>query len=393
MSYGKEIVIKPDKDLYFTDPDKWFEGLIYFLYTNIISKIIPNTDLNRDKNAKLLLSPPTYERWKACFTHATFNPNQDSNYEVPEKIGDTVAGTTFMNFQRNKNPHITQDVISQLKAKYMSKEEQRKKSDALGLKDWVRIVKDWTQSVSEDLFESLYGTIFIVGNEILEDGDGYALANNLMIYMYKDDVFDLNYKDATTKIKEIFEKMHWSDYDQFKMKEIGDAIENKNARDYNSKWSIVLRLTPKAKDYIVNKRKVELTTDILASYVGGNKDFVKNKAYEDALEKLKEYGISTEFANKFVEEEEEKFFDENSKNRMILEGFRNLYFSKNIKSREYQLIQLIGIDDKHVERILLTVTGKLDVPIQNIKEFAIRTYNKYGAVEWYKPQLYQPLIE
>ena len=383
------VVTDPEQDLYINNPKEWFKGLMYMIYTKILPLCFTENSENRERDMKKLVSKKSYPYWEAVFTHKTYNPNQDSNYEVLEKVGDPVMNLLFNDLQLKLNPNITHDVLSEIKARYLSKPEQRKKSDRLGLKKWVRIVQNWNQSISEDLIEGLFGVIFILGNLLLGKGEGYFLTNNLMINLYKDDTFDLTYKNSKSKVKEIFEKMHWGSKDKFHLEELGTPIRN-DSGDPKRKWTLTLRLTPKAKTYITEVMKQKVNTDIIAEYTDAQKKLVQDKTFDLAVEYLKnQYGITLDWAQKRAEEEENKLFDEDTSNRLLVEGYKKIFFGKNIKSADSQYLQLHGIDENRRERILLSIISPLNVDIINIKKFAVKLYNEHGSLTWTRPIEYK----
>lgn len=383
MSSGITVVTLPEKDLHFTDPKKWFEGLLYFLYTNILPQTLSSSTANIGETLEKLVSEKTYPIWTACFTHPTFNPNPDSNYDTLEKIGDAVMKLTFLDFQLNLNPTLDQESLSQIVTRYLAKPEQRKKSDQLGLRNWVRIVKEIDYSTSEDLLESMFGAIFRVGKIVLGKADGYSLCNNLIINLYKDEKIEIR-KDPISKIKEIFEKMHWSEEEQFKPAELGSALSVAGGD-----WEITLRLTPKARNYLINVAHKEIRTDIIANHRGSQKGNVQNEAYTIALETLeREYGVTSEWAVMKSEEEEAKLFTAGSRQRQHSEGYVSIYFGKQIKGKTDQLLQLIGEDAKGRKRVILTVTAPKEANLWEIKKFAVELYAKQGSLTHYKPVLF-----
>ncbi len=372
--------------------DQWFTGLILHLKDVVMPLVIPNTNPNRIEIIKALLSPKTYPYWMAAFTHPSYNPNPLENYDVGEKLGDRVMNLNFVDMIIKEDPSLPQDIIALTTTKYMSKAEQRKKSDDLKLVNYVRIVQGWNPGISEDLLESLFGALFIIGDIVLGKGEGYALCNNLMISLYKDTQFDFSYKDPISKMKEIYEKMHWSSGEKFRIEEL-ETFEQINGENVDSskRLKLTLRLTPKAQDYIRDVLKKEIKSgDIIASGSGSSKKQLTIDVYEQALKNLEDwYGINTEWAIRQAgSEDSELYLDPVVRQRMQIEGFIKIYFGKPFKNVEDKYIQLIGVSPDDHKSILVTVTARDPVLYQDMKKFAIDLYKKHGSVDWSKPVKY-----
>lgn len=379
-------------EIYREQRNKWFTGLMLHIKDKIMPLVVPATTPNRILIIGMLLSPKTYPSWMAAFTHPSYNPNPSENYDVSEKLGDRVMNMSFVYMILKEDPTLPQDIISLTTTKYMSKTEQRSKSDGLLLANYLRIVQGWNPGISEDLLESLFGTLFVIGDMILGNGEGYALCTNFMISLYKGTQFDFSYKDPISKMKEIYEKMHWSSDEKFRIEEI-ETFETKTGENIASdkKISLTLHLTQKAQEYIHNVLKKEVKYGgIIASGEGSSKKQLKTDMYDLALKNLDNwYGISTEWAIKQSEgEDTELYSDQDLKQRMNIEGFTKLYFGKPYKNVDQKYIQLIGVTPIDYKNILVTVTAQDPVLYQDMKKFAIDLYKKHGSVEWYKPVAY-----
>jgi dsRNA-specific ribonuclease len=371
----------------------WFTKMINYVRTNVAPLMLaPNTP-NQDEIIEKLVSPPTYHYWAAMFTHVSMNPNVGENYEILEKIGDRVMNSDFVIMINKLKPDLPQDVLSLTAVKFLSKAKQKEKSDQLGLVNHVYIVQDWTASISEDLLEALFGCAFKVAEQVLGKNEGYLVCANLLINLYRKEKFDFNYKDAITKIKEIFEKMHWSSNEQFKPDEIEEYTVNKDPSiPLNQRAILTLRLTRKAIDNITKDMKLTLINGgILSSKIGSNKKQIKTAAYQEALDNLaKYYGITSDTAIKLSEEEDLRLFaSEAVVNRMTIERMVKLTFTRPVKGIDNQYVQLIGVGDAARKYVLVTVVAPEIIAYLEIKKFLIKVYGQVGATDYTIPIVYK----
>lgn len=386
-----EVVIVPGRNLFFENPEEWEKGLLYYIYSKLLPHAIPQmeNDINYTQIGQSLVSGVAQKIWFKCFTHKSYDFNVDNNMEVLEKIGDAVMGANFINICYDRFPYASEEIISDLKTTYMSKNEQRKKSDSLGLSQWIRSVDNWTIGVSEDVLEAFVGALLQVGNKIMGYGHGYLLCENFMRSIYRDDHFDLDNKNDTSRLKEIFEIMKWSSHQIFDLKELGD-IQSLEQDDQINKWKMVVRMTPKARHYIINVLNKNVNSTIIGSYVGSGKKSVMAAAYSDALKNLNSlYGINTQWALQESNKIEQQKITPDALDRAVTEGITKIYFSKIRKHGDIQYMTLLGdsLDGKIMK--LMTIAAPPNISAQKIEEFAISLYAKKGSIEAEKPILYQ----
>ena len=181
-----------------------------------LSRIIPEDQL------PYYLTDETMMTWMKAFTHETKDYN--FNYEELEIMGDRVLELTFVDYLMQRNPNIKKNGISALKDRYMSKPFQRTLSRQLGFGDWIR-VRDMRVNIHifEDVFESFFGALFVVSNNISNSTFGYLNCYNMLLIIFNDvDInFNLVYGRGITQIKEMFEGLGW-----------GQAIVQTNDTDY-----------------------------------------------------------------------------------------------------------------------------------------------------------------
>ena len=389
-----EIVIDPESDLFYKDPIKWLEGLRNFLFTEIIPKALPNDNKNRDKYGSILISENAMNVWIVTFTDQSVDRNTLKNNQVLEMLGDRQLESLFTNLVYRLYPQITEDLLTELKSTYMSKNSQKNMANKLGLNKWVRNNFDNTIHTSEDLFEALFGGLFVIGEEYIGKGNGYALCNNLITSLYYDLEID---PDAIllrpiTQVKEIIEKLGWGDRQEqkFDAAELG-TIENIEDDTSDYKWSLTLKLTKNAKLFIKNILKREIVNGgILANTVAANKDTLKNNAFSEALKNLKEfYGVDHKWAVNYAQEELEGIIKLIAKTRMEQDKIVKVYFAKIMKTGTTQFLQLVGIDNYNNHIILISVVGNFKEPVVNLKQFAVKFYSDHGKISSTQPIVYK----
>src|SRR5680860_675824 len=156
---------------------EWINQLQQMIYTKIAPLAIPDDDTNRRIQ---LVSQDAMMIWIRAFTHKSYDPNAENNYELLEHLGDKAIGLAFDQYLINKFPAteneaaITESESSELITSYMSKQNQSEMAANLGLDNWVRTLFDKSMHVREDIFESMFGALIQIGDRIMGRGVGYV---------------------------------------------------------------------------------------------------------------------------------------------------------------------------------------------------------------------------
>ena len=332
------------------DPEEWFTGLQYFLYNTIL----PLAEPDAKRRLKLIEQEPM-ETWLIVFTHKSIDPNAGANYEELEKLGDAVAAATFYEYLMKRIDGLTPKSLTLLKNHYLSKPEQAKFAIKIGLQKWLRVAYDLNTHIIEDLLEAFYGGLLTVGNKI-RTSYGYALAMNFTINLFQNVTidFDAIKADATTQIKEIFEKMGW--VAQGAIKDIEDWRPNETG----TSGTMYLIFPKKALDYF-RYNQMSVPSDIIAVDENSTKKVAESKVFEKALERLKELGITQEWANiqrgsnEFMSSELAPYYP-TALGRARREGYNVIYFASVKISSKGCVAQLIGQRPNHKLTVLVTVS-------------------------------------
>lgn len=383
MNTGTELYTDPPSDLFYKDFNKWLEGLRHFIFTKILPLAIPAENQYRNDYAKILISDNAMKIWVVSFTDPSYDRNPDSNYELLELLGDRQLESLFTNFVVARYPNITEKTITEAKSTYMSKLDQAKKARELGLHKWVRTNMDLTIHTSEDLFESMFGALFKIGDLYIGKGTGYSLCNNLLTALFYNLTidFDAIMTRSVTQIKEIFEKLGWSELEKFKVEELGKPTFE-TLPDGTLRWSLELRLLPRALAFLKTEGKLDTKGPVLTLKKGNNKTTLQTEAYFEAVKALKDrFGIDYKWASEYAEKKSDKEIREIAGERIIQDNLNQVFFSKNKKSGDRQFLQLLGTE-KGTNRIviLLSVNSEFNVPLINLKNFSLKYYAANGKI-------------
>ena len=295
-----EIVINPASDLFYKDEKAWLIGLRNFIFIKILPLALSEKNPYRNEYAKILISDDAMSIWVVAFTHPSVDPNPDSNYEQLEILGDAIILKPFYDILVSKYPNISEEQLTLLKSIYVSKEGQRNLSNKLGLRNWIRINVDVSMQISEDLLESVSGALSRLGDMFLGKGNGYALVFNFMISLYGDIEIDPNktFISDKSQVKQIFEKMHWTKFKQFKFTEI-ESLKTLENQTSTEKKKITIKLNDTAVKYIKDVMKSPIIDGgILAEIKGPDKSTIEKQAYDLALKNLKShYNIDYNWAS------------------------------------------------------------------------------------------------
>lgn len=124
-----------------------------------------------------ILSPENMRRyWLPAFTHKSFNPEPDMNYEKLEFWGDSALKLSFREYLATKYPNLNESELSNLSNYYMATEEQASMANKYGLDRNLLTYMPITKNIQEDLFESFYGALYSTG--------GLELVNRLTRFIY-----------------------------------------------------------------------------------------------------------------------------------------------------------------------------------------------------------------
>ena len=283
-----------------------------------------------------LLSKDNMPFWEAAFTHESYDRNNGKNYDQFEKLGDSVLKTSYVNFLLDKYPNISSSELSSLPNHYLSKPILADISKQLGLGKYMKTSVAQTLSSNEDLFESLIGALFWVGNRV-GYGKGFIIADQFVKSIFIQIPIDMRITrgPAKTQIKEIFEALRW-----------GRSIQEWYPGGPGELGTFIIRYTPTGVAFL-RDQGLPLVNDILAKAQGSTKKVASGEANKKALAALEEIGLTKEWAdayNKKLEMNTPELspYLPRVEAKANKQGYVNLYFQGVSTTNEGKTIQLVG---------------------------------------------------
>jgi dsRNA-specific ribonuclease len=369
-------------NLYMDDINLWLKELQGQLHDVIAYMAIPGSTPSAEAHRKKLVNPYAMEIWVKAFTHKSYDPNISENYDVLEFIGDRVLKTVFAKYMNYRFPGSTEDLLTKMETIYMSKMKQGLISSQLGLDKWIRTRFEMDVSVQEDLFESMFGAILQVGDEIIGSESGILIAYNLISAIFDGIDIDLEtvVSDPTTQSKELLEKL--SLIEGGNQKPFGEAIRGENG------YSMIIRFSPHAREVIrsdpemfrmMQRSGFNMERDILAKETRSSKKATESAAYLKSVDKLAEIGFTREYSNKkkrLLNEESWGIDWSDAVEKSQRDGYKSIEFSTNLKGAHgINYVQLIGIRPDGNKEILST-EGASGTVVHDLQIGALRNYNR-----------------
>lgn len=294
-----------------------------------------------------LLSKDNMPFWEAAFTHESYNRNNGKNYDQFEKLGDSVLKTSYVNFLLEKYPNISSSELSSLSAHYLSKPILADISKQLGLGKYMHTSVAQTLSSNEDLFESLIGALFWIGNRV-GYGKGFIIADQFVKSLFIQIPIDMQVTrgPAKTQIKEIFEALKW-----------GQPMEEWHPSEGGKLGTFIIRYTPTGVAFL-RDQGLPLVNNVLAEATGSTKKVASGEANKRALATLEEIGLTKEWAdayNKKLEMNTPELspYLARVETKAEKQGYVNLYFQSVSTTNEGKTIQLVG-ELENGDRVILT---------------------------------------
>ncbi len=370
------------------DNIRWAQDLMNFISTLDMILIFNNKEykkiydfMTRDERAISI--------WAKAFTHLSYDPNKDSNYEMLEYSGDKALKHVFTKYLREKFPTYNQAELTSLENYYMSAEGQAEMSKNSGLIDYMRISEfgkqNYADKIAGDIFEAFFGAVEAIGT-LYNPAIGAVLCYKVLQKFMANVQLDLNikYGPATTQVRQIFSRMFIFSkrYSRYERLGTPDVLKDRGR--------VVISLKKKQVDFLREHGKSVPT--ILAS-VSGNEEYynatvaaanavkadvkrtkdlykayyklVERNAFREALKTLNRNGIDTpwsieisrqlDFNREDIQEEINAALLQRNK-----EGYVDWYFATLSKLDEEgtDLIQLLGVASNGRKYILGQITVK-----------------------------------
>ena len=367
------LIILKRKEEYET----WRNNLRSFLRNVILSKIISS-----DAVLNKLVSDDAMKIWEVAFTNESFNPNVTQNYEELELLGDVALAHNYVKFMMASYPEITRSQLSEFRTKYLAKGFQSKLSGSLGFGQHIRSRFRTNTHILEDVLESFFGALELIGDKEFKFGAGSGLVYNMVVELYKDVPvdWDVTLGNSKTRVKETYEGLQWINPKINKEKVPEQVIENE---DGTTTFSILI---PQNGINFLKNIGVNVTSNVLATVTENTKKIASNNAYVIAVRKLQQLGITDEFLinykkSKDLNNQELIPYINSIKPRLLNEGYIDFYLTEHhVKSKAgmaqktSKYIQLIGVDSNGKKEIL----GMTPDPVADVLEGKKDVLQKYA---------------
>jgi dsRNA-specific ribonuclease len=278
--------------IYDEEDEDWMRDIQEFVF-KFLSKFL------KEENAKKLVTSENMSHWFSVFTHESIDLTD--NYEKYETMGDKVYALNILEYVyqygNDNNIEITPDYLTNFIKEYGSSSFLGNLGIGEVFYPWLRIVKVETetkgqqsQHVKEDLVESIFGALYIIGNKS-NYGAGSFLAHKFFEFIFKgfrvtEEI--LKQKDYKTAFNQIFERIGLKDYTPKPV--------NVSLAAYKKDFKQVLEFTDRAYDQL--KEDFPTLQKFITEAKGTSQEDVKNKIYEKAFKVLESYGITIEWADK-----------------------------------------------------------------------------------------------
>lgn len=326
------------------DTDAIYERKLKIFIFNLLNDIVTDNTL-----LPQYVTPENLKIWNTAFIHESID--KQINYEDLEILGDRGLEFFFSYYMLQKFPQLNRSNLTTLKSTFMSKIEQAEYSRKLKLDTMIR-TRNVTinDAILEDVFEAFMGALIRVSDGI-ENGLGYKNGMMMMKFLFEDAKIDVTAEYATYKsqvIQHYLEPAGWLKPDDT------DVIPDQNG------YKRTIRLTSEG----LRRARADgfNLPAILGVGYGRTQTSSIESAYLNALNTLKAYGVTREWAEKKQKQREFGKFKALMPAvyaRMRKEGYVDLEFSSPKAMNQYgeYTTQLVGIDKNGVKKILGTVTS------------------------------------
>lgn len=401
------------------DELQWLQSLQSFL-DQLLKPILPD-----DNERYQFLSPSAMNIWKDAFTHETVSST--NNYEDLEYIGDAILKAAFPQYLTLKFPHLHKGEYTELNVAYMSKMQNAEFAKQMGFGAYIRVIgmDRAILNLEADVFESFFGALNNIGNSIYF-GSGFVHCYNMMTYLFetinidesrgrgsaKTQVlqifvrFDLQKPQeivsgltitikTTPKMKATYSEVIGSskgsskkeaEYEAYKM-----AITNLANRGYitiderqaniHKEIEFAIELRPEHINFL-DGYGVHISNPIIGKATASTKKEAEYLAYNQALETLKNYGITTEWAElakkirDFSDPVVAQYVPAVSK-KLQSEGFTDMAFfiPRKTTTTKGAIVELVGIRDTGERKLLAwTLATERENSYQTAKATVLQNY-------------------
>lgn len=335
---------------------QWVTNLQAFIYKLLKDeKAVPEKLLGRFVDEKSM------PYWITAYTDLSYST--DDNYDQLEYYGDRVLETAFAKYLLRTFPGINEGQMTNLKSFYMSKVQQSELAKQLGMPEQMRMRGNRKAhfNLFVDVFESTFGALMIIGDNIVE-GLGSVVTYNLLKAIFdKIDVDPRRGGAPRTQVDQFFTRF---DKDAPILDEISLPGGSYQAKIILGPGQLeflngYLHSVPLWQSFNLTLKDPV----IIAERTASTQIEATNEAYIDALTFLNNLGITTAWAKgtKRIYDKSLPGVKEYVAQALQKSGFKDIYFDIPNKwsTKTIALVQLIGTNDDGGHQEIL---GTLNAP-------------------------------
>ena len=411
---------------------EWLQQLQLFLIT-FLRPIFGNT-----KFFMQLFTDAAMVIWAKAFTHETISPTD--NYEDLEFNGDAILKAVFPKYLQYKLPHLHKKEYTELNNFYMSKIRQAELGNKMGLSKYIRVagMDRIILNLETDVFESFFGALDVISNTIME-GLGYINCYRLIQYLFQDITIDETKGLGTgkTQVIQIFVRFFLPKPIESFEGEIstevtislaagakariaaslaeGTILGRNRDQNYDKAYNEATKETinelinygvlavNEKEFYAQNRHNVQFTVSLDRAHINFLRDYGINitnpvigsatastkreaelEAYNNALQTLANYGITTQWAEKVKQERDLSDpalqpYLANARARLAKEGYISMRFfiPRKTVTAKGAIVQLVGLRESGREDLLsYTYATSDDQHYHNAKVTVVKQYAK-----------------
>ena len=203
-SSGLNVEFLEDIGVFAPTSDSYSDNELYAYLAQLLSKFLEKSHI------AAILNKGTISFWRTCFTHVSYDPNYDKNYESLESVGDKILSYTFKTYLYGKYDNITASQLNNLDQHYMSTHLQALVSSRMGLTNWLRVkgeVPKGSEKIKEDLLEAFFGTIDTLFIKKFGIGYGVKTCMKFIQKLFLDVDLNMNIEIPRTFVSQIFDRL------------------------------------------------------------------------------------------------------------------------------------------------------------------------------------------
>ena len=298
-----------------------------FIY-DFLKIIIPKAE-----ERELYVSPKNMKIWTKAFTHESVD--RINSYEDLELLGDAVIDLCFKLYVFKLQPTIDKEDMSNLRNYYLSVDYLPSLTRKYNFVEYIDMKTRPKAGIFEDVFESFFGALYNVAENV-QKNSGFTICQKMFDHIFGNIELDKSRSKLVPKsyIGQIV-------FRKFKLEEpVEEDYQNKN---YNE---TTININSRAIE-LYGKLGFKFPSDgIIGRGRGVTKTVSRDRAWDDALDKIIKMGLTTEYINRTSEMYKFQHIPnyEKVREKYTKEGLKGIKIQP-IKDSKGTYLQLIGTAD------------------------------------------------